>query len=302
MNCDINIPIIFGASGFIGQHFIKEVGLDRCLPVSRTHQKHTSWIKADLLNVTSILSVLKPDMTVINLAYSNELSSADNIKMAENLSQACLLTKVKRLVHCSTAVVVGRNPSYIVNEETKCLPETMYEKTKCEIENIFLKAACRDFSVRILRPTGVIGPNGQNLKKLLSEIRYRNSFVNVIRSSLYGKRRLNLVPAKDVVNALLHLSQLPSDTSGIYICAADDDQDNNYHCVELLMRAVLNKPFKIRPIHLSQHILNMLLHLSRSGCGRVANRYYSSEKLFSTGFRRSMTVSEAVKQFVLSEI
>jgi len=294
--------IVFGASGFIGQHFIREVGLDRCLPVARIAQSNKHWIEADLLKLHSIESVLKLGTTVINLAYSQSSSAEDNIKMAQNLVQACLRSTISTLIHCSTAIVVGNNSSSFLNEETVCYPETPYEKTKYAIEKMFLEAANDKLKVYILRPTGVIGPNGQNLKKMLSEIRNGNSIINFIRSSVYGERPLNLVSIKDVVRALLHFSEQASLSSGIYICSADDDSNNRYDYIEALIRALLMKRSRIKPINFPHSFLDMLLRIKRSGSSRFANRHYSSEKLFSTGFRRSVSISNAVKDFVLSEL
>lgn len=296
-------PIIFGASGFIGQHLIQEVGLDKCLPVSRIVQTQSdkNWIEADLLKIQSIEPILKLGTTVINLAYSNQASASDNVTMASNLVEACLRSNISRLVHCSTAIVVGNNASSILNEESICYPQTVYEKTKYAIEKIFLDAANSKLKVYILRPTGVIGPAGQNLKKMISQIREENALMNFLRSSLYGSRQLNLVPVKDVVRALLHLAEQPSLHSGVFLCSADDDSNNRYDQVEKIIRTALMKKSRIKPMKLPRFFLNMLLH-HRSGSGRFANRYYSTTKLSSTGFQRSISISHAVKDFVISEL
>ena len=295
-------PIIFGASGFIGQHFIQEVGLSGCLPVTRTTQNPNQWIKADLLNLDSIKPILNPGDTVINLAYSPLSSVEDNIKMAENLAQACLQSKISRFVYCSTAIVVGSNSSSILNEESICYPETPYEKTKYAIEKIFLAMTSQKIDVYILRPTGVIGPGGKNIKKILIEVQNGNPIINFIRSSVYGARQLNLVSVKDVVRALLHLSNHTSLSSGIFICSADDDPNNRYNQVEELIRTLLMKQSRIKSIKLPNFFLNMLLRSRRSGSGRFANRYFSSEKLLATGFKRSISISNAIRDFVLSEL
>ncbi|RJQ25926.1 NAD(P)-dependent oxidoreductase [Candidatus Parcubacteria bacterium] len=300
---------VFGAAGFIGQHLIREVDSDMISPVTRrlkkripADHKDRTWLVADLLNPHSIEQILTPGSIVINLAYSGSSSSEDNITMVENLVQACRRAHVSKLVHCSTAVVVGENPSPTVSEDTKCLPVTPYEKTKYQIESLLLDAANDDLKIYILRPTAVIGPGGQNLKKLLWATKAGNSVMNYIRSSLFGNRNLNLVAVKDVVGALMHLSKLSSFHSGVYICSADDDPDNRYDKVEAIMRELLEKQKRIKPTPLPKQILKLILRVSRSGAGRFANRNYSSEKLFHTGFQRSESVAQAVREFVLSEV
>lgn len=301
--------IVFGATGFIGQHLIREVDSEMISPVTRrlkgricADQEDRNWLVADLLDPHSIEKILIPESTVINLAYSGNSSSEDNITMVENLVQACRRAKVSRLVHCSTAVVVGENASSTITEETKCLPVTPYEKTKYKIESLLLDVANDDFKIYILRPTAVIGPGGQNLKKMLWAIEEGNCVINYIRSSVCGNRNLNLVAVKDVVGALMHLSKPSSFHCGVYICSADDDPDNRYDKVEAIMRELLGKQKRFKPTPLPKQILKLMLIFSRSGAGRFANRNYSSEKLFHTGFQRSESVAQAAREFVLSEV
>jgi nucleoside-diphosphate-sugar epimerase len=293
-------PIIFGASGFIGKHVIQEVGLLNCIPVSR-HANENGWVEADLLKPHSIESALTPGGTVMNLTYSQQASPEENIQMANNLIHACKQANIKRLVHCSTAVVVGKNPAAVVNEESICYPETRYEKTKYAIEKIFLAAATTDFTVHILRPTGVIGRGGQNLKKMLSIITHGNPVMNVIRSSVFGARQLNLVPVNDVVRALLHLCDVNLVSSGVYICSADDDAESRYNEIEALIRTWLTKS-PVKTVHLPAVFLESLLRYSRSGSQCFPNRRYSAAKLAATGFKRTVPVVDAIREFVLSEI
>ena len=197
--------------------------------------------------------------------------------------------------------MVGENPSSVVDENTKCLPVTPYEKTKCQIESLLLDKATNDFKIYILRPTRVIGPGGENLKKLIFEILEGTSVANYIRSSIFGKRSMNLVAVKTVVGALQHLCKQSPLEPGIYICSADDDPGNQYDKIESTIRELLEKQAKIKPIPLPIQILKVMLRFSRSGSGRFANRYYSSGKLFHTGFQRKESVERAVREFVLSE-
>jgi nucleoside-diphosphate-sugar epimerase len=301
--------IVFGASGFLGQHLLRETDGGAITPVTRclktripADHADRNWVVADLLNPHSIGNILTPGSTVVNLAYSRSSPLSENIEMVEHLIRACLRARVSRLVHCSTAVVVGENPSAIVSEDTECLPVTPYEKTKYQIENLLLGAANDDCHISILRPTAVIGAGGSNLRKLLLEIETGNSAVNYVRSSLFGRRALNLVAAKDVVGALMHLCTLDACHSGVYICSADDDPDNRYHRVETIIRELAGKQTRMKPVPIPEHILMLVLRYSRSGAGRFANRTYSSARLVGTGFQRSESIAQAVRKYVLSEL
>lgn len=58
----------------------------------------------------------------------------------------------------------------------------------------------------------------------------------------------------------------------------------------------------IKPTPQPKQILKVMLRFSRSGAGRFANRNYSSEKLVRTGFQRSESIAQAVREFVLPEV
>jgi len=306
----IGIPkvVVYGASGFVGRHLVREGDMGSFSFISRRGRevhpedsRHANWMVADLLSIESTERVLEPRCTVINLAYSRSSSPGVNILMMKNLSEACHRKGVSRLIHCSTAVVVGNSPALHVNEKTESLPATVYEKTKYDIESVLLNTASDELKVYILRPTEIIGPGGQNLKKLLLSIQVGNCAVNYVRSSVYGKRIMNLVPVKDVVGALNHLCKPLPFLPGIYICSADDDPDNRYDRIEEIMRRLLNKPTGLKSIPLPIYILKAVLYSLRNGAGRFVNRTYSPEKLFQTGFQRRHSISEAVEEFVLSE-
>lgn len=296
---------VFGASGYIGKHFASEVDSDRFVFVTRSQHRGATnkrWIEADLLKPESLDAILTTNSCVINLVYSAASTPEENVEMAKNLIQACIKAKVSKLVHCSTAVVVGVNKSPIIDEDADCFPATVYERTKLEIERIFMLATDADLKVCILRPTAVLGTGGQNIKKMLSEIQCENSLINFVRSSMQGKRKLNLIPVRDVVRALLHLSSRTLISSGIYICSADDDPDNRYDHVEQIIRATLKQEKRMGRLPLPGWVLTAVLKTSRYGSGQIANRKYSSEKLISTGFQRTESISNAVRDFVQYEI
>jgi nucleoside-diphosphate-sugar epimerase len=301
--------VVFGAAGFIGQHLLREVDGDTVSPVILSINERIpaeyddrKWLVADLRVPRSVHAILVPGDTVVNLAYSEAATSEENMAMVHHLAEACRRANVAKLVHCSTAVVVGDNPSSMITEETECFPVTPYEKTKHQIEKLLMDSTSDDFKVYILRPTAVLGAGGRNLRKMLHDIEAGNRAINYMRSSLFGKRALNLVAVKDVVGALLHLSMSTPCPSGVYICSADDDPDNRYDRVECIMRKLLGTQRGIRPIPIPEQLLTLTLRLSRSGSGRFANRCYSTAKLLGAGYQRRASVAQAVREYVQSEL
>lgn len=300
--------VVFGASGFIGRHLIDAMNPAEVVPVTRARpggdlraRGDLAWAVADLSRPDSLPRVLTPGCTVINAAYAPAASTSENIAMAEALVAACLQAQVGRLVHCSTAVVIGDRRETLITEETPCSPVTPYEVTKHRIERVVLDAANNGLPVFVLRPTAVLGAGGQNLRKLLLEILRDDPIRNFARSSIYGRRAMNLVPVKDVVGALLFLSRQESAAQGIYICAADDDSDNRYDHVEHIIRNALGKSARLPALPLPLGILNNLLRVTRAGSARLANRTYSSAKLAGAGFRRKEPIAHAIEDFVRAE-
>ena len=298
--------VILGAGGFLGRALIASSTVS--LPIkavarnipSDAHltQEGVTWIAADLLIPTSLDLVLERDDVVVNLAYMSDASATKNIRLIDNLIEACLRVRVARLVHCSTAVVAGATRASRVSESTKCMPLTAYEQTKWALEQRALNAVSRGLDVGILRPTAIVGPGGQNLLKLARSIQNGSQIVNYLRASLFGKRPMHLVPVGDVAAALLHLAVYPTALSGnVYLVTADDDPENNYQSVEgILLRSLGRAPRKWPLLPIPPQVLSLLLKL-RGRSEASMDRMYESQKLRTTKFTPCHSIAVAVREF-----
>ena len=79
-------------------------------------------------------------------------------RAARALADACAKARILRLVHVSTAVVVGDSASSVIDEKTPCDPATAYELAKFQVERLLMEKARDAFELVILRPTAVFGP------------------------------------------------------------------------------------------------------------------------------------------------
>jgi nucleoside-diphosphate-sugar epimerase len=298
--------VILGAGGFIGRTLIAEVhSIVRIKAVVRNFpsdvditQKGVIWFEADLSKPTSLHDLLTAGDVVINLAYKTDANEIDNITTIDNIINACTRSRVSRLVHCSTAVVVGSTHVSRVIESTPCSPLTSYERAKWAIEQRVLGALPGGLDVSILRPTAVVGPGGQNLHKLATSLVSGNAFTNYLRASLFGRRPMHLVPVRNVTAALLHLSVLPAASNGnIYIVSSDHDPDNNFHNVEeIMLRSLGLQPRKLPLLPIPSEVLSLALRLlGRSELG--VTRIYDSQKLHDSGFKPIDSVEKAVREF-----
>lgn len=297
--------VILGSAGFLGRAFIESQSSRFPLKVvSRTPLTNLapgiSTFLRDLTSPTSLDTVLEPDDIVLNLAYMPNSGEAENSALMQNVIAACLRKKVKRLVHCSTAVVVGVGATGHIDEETPCSPHSHYEEIKLKLEKQVFGAVSQGLDVAILRPTAIVGPGGKNLAKLAESLKSKNRFVNYGKLCLFGRRPMHLVPVRNVVFALLHLALLPEKQNGsIYIVASDKDKDNYFWRVDSILRQALDIPQETWPIFtLPLGILSLLLKLA----GRsdpTLHQVFDSQKLLATGFKLADSVAIAVHEFGL---
>jgi len=298
--------VILGASGFLGKCLIAAgnfpmpiKALARIIPSDiDITQEGVTWIQVDLLNIKSLNEALAPGDVVINLAYMSGTSKAENICLIDNIIEACLYSKVARLVHCSTAVVVGATMSSRVIESTPCEPLTPYEQTKWALEQRVLGALSKGLDVSILRPTAIIGHGGKNLLKLAKSLKSGSRVASYFRASLYGKRPMHLVPVCNVAAALLHLAIFPEALNGnVYIVSSDDDPINNFEGIEeILLHSLGQKPRSLPLLPLPKLLLSLLLRLLGRSETSIT-RIYDSDKLLSTNFKPVDSVFKAVTDF-----
>jgi nucleoside-diphosphate-sugar epimerase len=297
--------VILGASSFIAKALINAgpyqlpiKAVARIIPVDQECYKQVEWLQADLLNPLSLDKVFAEGDLVINLVYMQGSTSEQNHQAVKNLIQACMKSKVSRLVHCSTALVVGATTVSDISESTPCLPLTDYEVTKYELEKFILSDLHNGLDVAVLRPTAVVGIGSKNLAKLSDQLINSSKITNYFRSSLFGNRPMHLVPVQMVSEALVHLIFSPNPLSKqVYIVAADSDVDNNFKKVEGLLRKALGmEQRKIPLLPLPQFFLRSLLRLLGRADFRLS-RNYRTDKLKSTGFQTESSVGGAVMSF-----
>ncbi len=305
---DSSIVAITGANGFIGRHLIDACAkrsnvsirtLTRVLNKQRGEYSNLTEIQGDLTDAESLENFLVPGCTVINLAYGFDLSSHENLQAADNLLNICKKSKIKRLIHCSTASVFGRNYLDVVNEETICNPKTEYGITKLSIEKILQDGARGHFEFVNLRPTSVFGPGGLALTKLISNLRSGSMLLNYLRSCLFNRRKMNLVSVETVVAAILFVFDKGSEVDGqTYIISEDDESINNFEYIEkFIFQELYGKYYSFPPLKLPLRILKWILRLR----GRDADnphKIYDAGKIRKAGFLPPRPLISSLSDFI----
>jgi nucleoside-diphosphate-sugar epimerase len=295
----MNTIAIIGASGYIGRRLLTELrhrSRLRIKVLSRSGRldfdaggggEAVEVVKGDLRQPSSLQGFLETGCTIINLAYLWDAGESENLRVTQNLLDACQAARIGRLIHCSTAAVVGRIPDDHVAEDTVCRPVTEYGITKLKIEEAVIKAARGHYDAAILRPTSVFGPSGDPLKKLAGDLASGNRFRNYLKSCLFGRRRMNLVPVANVVAAILFLADRSQTLDGgVFIVSDDDSAANNFEDVErLLMREFRVPDYRLPRLPVPLGVLGFLLaRLGRNNVNPRCN--YAPDKLLGLGFRR----------------
>lgn len=302
---------ITGASGFLGRYLVAECLSQACFKLrlltrNKNNFRHMSSDKitvceGDLLRPETLKGFLQPNITLVHLAYLNNAGYDANIQATSNLIEAVKQSGLKRIVHCSTAVVVGFDAGGVVTENTPPKPKGEYQQIKYRIEEMLRAKLSSGSDIVILRPTEIIGPGGRGLQGMIKRLRSGKKYKNFIYHCILGSRRFNYVSVYNVVSALILLSTTSAAVGGeIYNISDDDDCDNNYASIENIIASSLNLPQGyIFNAGLSRPLLSALFRLL-PGHSPV-NRVYSSAKIALLGYKKTSTLKATITELLRSE-
>ena len=305
----MKVIAILGASGYIGRHLVAHLILHggyRVKVLSRKHRADltkSEWpsgvnvCQGDMQDLKSLQMFLEPNCIVVNLVYLWESGESVNLAVTKNLLSACKDAQVERLIHCSTAAVVGRVAEDKITEGTACRPISEYGITKLKVEKLIVAAAA-GFDTVVLRPTGVFGIGGEPLKKLAGDLATGSPFKNYLKSCLFGKRRMNLVHISNVVAAVTFLIDRIERLNGqVFIVSDDNALNNNFADIELkLMGALGSTGYAFPRIPMPSGLLKFFLFcLKRNNINPGCN--YIQDKLERLGFESPVTFNEGLEEY-----
>jgi len=305
----MSIISVTGATGFIGRHLLRRLAQRRGVTIRGLAHSiaddalpplpSVQWVRGDLRDRETAGTLLVPGGDLIHLAFPERWTTEQQLAANANLAERVVAVGVRRVLYCSTAVVAGRTQEPRVNEETPPEPITGYEATKLQIEQIWREHCGERVELVIIRPTAVFGAGGRNLVKLATAVSSGNAVVNYLRSCLFGRRRMNLVPVATVVSTCEFLLDFPGPLRAeVFIVSADDDPLNNFRDIERLLRAALNIPdYAVPPLFAPQGLLAAALRLAgRSNWN--PGRIYEAKKLERAGYAGpSTTLEDALRDF-----
>ena len=257
-----------------------------------------SWIVGSIADAASWAELLEPGCTVINLAHSHSIGISDAI--ASTADDRGLRPRKDKEV-CSLQYGIRlwegeREPKS--RKKLACNPLNDYGRVKLAIEQNLKVGSRGCFSLAIVRPTVVFGIGGEALVKLVEDLLAGSSTVSYLRSSLFGKRKTNLVPVQTVAAALVFLADADREiVDETFIVSNDEDPLNNYFDVERILMAGLNVAgYAIPRIPIPRQVLETMMRFR----GRVnvnTLTTYRGDKLRDWGFVDSIGLEDALIRF-----
>jgi len=312
----MNNVIIFGANSFVGSHLIErlivrsDISLTLVARVTSQKQLEEKYKNIPRLNMVFLNNFFLDDLKnlliskniIINLLYIED-SIDDNLNFSRRLKVAAITNGVRKLIHISTADIIGRNSDNNINELISPKPLSSYAVSKFKIEQEFLNNNNDDnlLDVVILRPTAIFGVGGKNMNKIISDLCFGNKFINYIKLCLYSNRNLNLVSVEKVVDACIFLMDIKIKVRNQIFFISDDDSNNNNFSFVV---AAISSSFpiniiKIFPIYIPIMILKFLLFiLGKNNINPLSS--YSSSKLYSYGFTTSQNFEKNLQKYIIS--
>jgi nucleoside-diphosphate-sugar epimerase len=295
--------VILGASGFVGRHVVARALARWPAPVVRVSRRaepvvdRATTIRGDVRDTDVVARQLPPGATIVNATDASVAGSDENLALSDAVIDLCLRARASRLVHVSTAVVVGPDAPPLIDEQTPCRPATSYQRTKLAIESRIRERLRNHCFVVTLRPTAVFGQGGANLRKLVNDMRGGSALRNYARACLFGRRPMNLVPVETVASAVLFSAAFAADEPLVWIVSEDDAEENNFRHVETAIRrasGVGPHPWPIVPLPVTW------LTIAQRLAGRRAlptDAKFSAARLRAAGFRAPMAFRDALARY-----
>ena len=208
---------VTGGSGHVGGNLIREL-LKQKRKVKVLFYKDdeafkdldVERIQGDILDKNSLLKALEDVDIVYHLAAIISITGPQggrvnhiNVQGTKNIVEACLETKVKRLIHFSSIHAMSKWPlTKTINENSELATgpkELAYDRSKAQGIEVVKKGIKKGLDAVIVHPTGIIGPNDFKPSRMGNVLKmiYNGSLAALVNGGF------NWVDVRDVVNGAI---------------------------------------------------------------------------------------------------
>ncbi|HZV35598.1 MAG TPA: NAD-dependent epimerase/dehydratase family protein [Verrucomicrobiae bacterium] len=180
------------------------------------------FVKGDIRNEAQVrqacagCDVIYHCVAQVPLAKDKHLFESVNIQGTENLLQAALDAKARKVIYVSSSAVFGVPKSNPVTETTTPTPAEAYGRAKLEGEHLCAKYAKQGLDVTIIRPRTIMGHGRLGIFQILFEWIRTGYNVPVLGS---GENLYQFVHADDLAEACVLAAARPG--TEIYNCGAE---------------------------------------------------------------------------------
>jgi len=222
--------VVIGATGFVGSHLLCQLVQtnDKVRALYRNEEsikttehflhyynlsptlfkERVEWIKADVLDIESLLLALSGARYVYNCSGYVSFDKRDksqmiavNVNGTSNIVNACLLCKCTKLVHLSSIAAIGdTNSTEPITEENQWVrtsTESWYSITKFNAETEAWRGIAEGLPTLIFNPSIILGPGNWSSGS--------PKFFSTINKGLkyYTKGTVGYVDVRDVCRVMI---------------------------------------------------------------------------------------------------
>lgn len=295
------IACVTGATGMIGKKIVQQL-LSQGYQVRGLSRKDVCSVKGMKLVIGDLMDeqVIPSFLSGCNLLFHCAAELNDESQMwSVNVTGTELLLRVAKQMniqyfcYISSAGVVGNTITTLVDEQTSCNPNSVYERSKWVAEQLVMQEV-KECKVVVLRPTNVVDEKRPGAF-LLS---MRGSFIDRVKVFFKGGECAHIVHADDVSSAAVYFISQPIQDSPIFFVSCDDHPLNTFAGIWSLYRSVVREKVSSNiksAIHLPIGIPYILRKIWRGNSNRGDVRY-SSQKLLNSGFKFQLGFLGTVKK------
>jgi len=308
--------LITGATGFIGQHVVRELSTRGCEisclvrkdarskkpgVFSHLSNYNVRIVYGDILRKSQLDVALKTDdfdaiihLAAVSSGKNLNLMRDVNVTGTKNLYESVLSSKTNpiKIVHFSTAAVVGpAQPVKIVDEDVQCNPETPYEITKLESEKI-AKEYGRSYGlpVVVIRPVHVYGPLKVD-DLLLTMLRMIKRGV-VVKPP---KIPLDLLNVKNLAYAVGLLIDSKNTTGRTYI-VKDAVTYTTDKLIDTMVATMKRKPLML---HIPRPVFKIYSKYSKQFRYGLNGVQFSDERIINdTGYTPLINLKQGIREYI----
>lgn len=256
-------------------------------------------LRGDLDDRESLARLVVPGCSVINLAWAGA-GAERAVSQARALADACVAGGARMLLHCSSVEVMAGCDDARLDDRTPPRPRSAYGAAKLAGEEALRHALAGRVPLVIVRPTSVFGPGGAGLMRLAGSLARGTRVTNYLRSCLFDRRLLHLVPVETVVAALRFLeARDPAAGAEARVClvSADDESPSRFREIEARLMSGLRVSDYAWP---RLPLPPALLRLTLRAAGKRSSLPFTvvdARHLREQGFRAPVTMEAAVAAF-----